>query len=95
MLNQFTKEIGVKQGLKFNVQTLKGIIDESIILLWSLTPASLSILPARVPDGSCLFVKHLHFTHFVQRVTFGLEEFNVFLSASKIAEIICSATEIS
>lgn len=33
MLSQFTKEVGVKQGLKFNFETLKGIIDQSIIIL--------------------------------------------------------------
>ncbi len=33
MLNQFTKQIGVEQGLKFDVETLKGIIDQSIIIL--------------------------------------------------------------
>jgi hypothetical protein len=33
MLSQFTKKIGVEQGLKFNVETLNGIIDQSIIIL--------------------------------------------------------------
>jgi hypothetical protein len=88
MLNQFNKEIGVEQGLKFNFETLKGIIDQSIIILWSLTPASclFCLLAFRkvLAYSSSIYISSTSCDALLD-----LEEFNVFLSASKIAEIIC------